>query len=139
MVLGLMMINPCMSANAQPLVSTKISKGYNPYYSALDTIAQTGHDTMYAAISGTKNSVGFGFNVTPVTGSTDTFLVKIYANKLGTNVGPWYLVTTLTGSYTNTLLDYNFTGNPYTNYMCVLSSVNVAACTASWRTYCLIR
>jgi len=133
----------CFTASfAQPLVSARISKGYNPYYSATDTIANTAKDTMYASISGTRHSVGFGINVAPVTGSADSFIVRIYGNKLINKSGPWTLLATLNAGYVDTLLDYNVNsgnGNPYTNYMLVLSSTNIVGCSASWQTWCLIR
>ena len=139
----LLLLCAAFSSTAQPVVSTKINKGYNPYYSAIDSVAYNGHDTMYAAISGTRNSVGFNFLVHPYIGPTDSFYVKVYANKTGSNTSRWTLLTTLNAGYTDTLLDYNIlsaAGNPYTNYMCVFGSTNLLpGAFASWKTYCLIR
>ena len=131
------------SAIAQPVVSARITKGFNPFYSLLqhgDSIAYNGHDTMRAHISGTKQRIGFEFVMNKYAGTTDTFTLNLYANKQNTdNPLAWDLLgsKTITGSSGYAMYDTTIAGNPWTNYMWTFSGGNVTttAAAASLQTF----
>lgn len=125
------------------VTSNKITKGTNPYYSSLDTVSNTGSDTVFMTLSGDVN-FNLGFDVKLISGRCDSFTWTVWANNMtpGLQTGACLSIGTYTmpGNYSNYSYWESFwgQGNPFTNYMIVFNSTNVVPSTVSIRYWLLI-
>lgn len=91
-----------------------------PYISTLDTVTDTGNDTLYTNIAGVKNSVTFQYQFKKISGDPSGVILKVFASASGTTdykAAPLLSVTMPNG---DTTVQLTITGNPYTNYTRIL-------------------
>lgn len=121
------------------------------YNTKLDTVTNTGKDTVYTPLNPYRNSVGFQVNVKKISGDPSSCIVHVWGSKApsvdvhGSKVpvaGGFVEITTFSIANASGLQVFNCDvnngiGNIYRNYMLTWQGVGTQV--SSWQTLCFIR
>lgn len=114
-----------------------IQNSPNPYASKLDTVSNTGADTLNAIIAGQRNSETFGVVATKISGDPSSTTVTLWGTPDAGTTWKQIVTHTLANQAGAQYFDDVVTGNPYTAYRYILTGVGTHS--TSWKGTLLIR